>query len=171
MIKLLRISRVCRLATIALLRKPRMGSGSSLLFLMPLASAKASRSFVRPRWKEAFDVACYNKARRFGGQQKIVTPDGYVFELRYINALIYLPLEYPSDSDVETLPRVYLTSPGTWNPEDENDDDSDIAWYDAVEDPDAQEEEDFYDSREGWLISDEPEPDDNKMPNSFLLSA
>jgi hypothetical protein len=58
-------------------------------------------------------VACYNKARRFGGQQKIVTPDGYVFELRYINALIYLPLEYPSDSDVETLPRVYLTSPGT----------------------------------------------------------
>jgi len=113
---------------------------------------------------EAFDIQCHDKARRLGGLQKLITPDGYVFKLRYINALLYLPLEYPTDADLDALPRVYLTSPGEWNPEDQNDDASDIAWFDATDDPDALDDQEFYDSRDGWLLSeDQYDPQDREL--------
>ena len=54
-------------------------------------------------------------------------------------------MEYPTDADIDLLPHVDFSSPVTWNPDKMNNDDDDIAWFDAVEDndPDALDNEQF----------------------------
>jgi hypothetical protein len=43
------------------------------------------------------------KPKKYGGQQKLVTPDEYVFKFRYIDGLCYMPIEYPLDDDTTLL--------------------------------------------------------------------
>jgi hypothetical protein len=83
-----------------------------------------------------------------------VTPDGYVFKLKYKDGLMYLPMEYPNDDDLASLPRVYMTSEVPWNPDEEADDDDDV-WFDASDSEDLEDEE-FYDSRDQYFNPGEP---------------
>jgi hypothetical protein len=133
-------------------------NGERILLVVPnTIGFGKGKSILCPAQMEAFGVDCCEKARKRGGKQKIVTPDGFVFKLRYQGALSYLPIEYPTDTDLLKLTRVYLTSPGEWNPDDENDDDDDIAWFDAKydADDDALDDDTFYESRDEWFIPDD----------------
>ena len=103
---------------------------------------------------EAFGFEIYDKARRRGGKQKIVSPDGYVFKMRYKDALMWLDVEYPTDEELDSLPRVYFGSE-VWDPDHENDDTDDEAWYDTNDDPDEMNDEEFFDSRDGWFATEE----------------
>jgi hypothetical protein len=49
---------------------------------------------------EGYGVNCFEKPRKWGGKQKIVSLDGFVFKLQYQGALLYLPIEYPTDYDI-----------------------------------------------------------------------
>ena len=49
-----------------------------------------------------------------------------MFKLKYKSGLSYLPLEYPSDQDLEEPPHVDFCSPGEWKPDERNDNDEDV---------------------------------------------
>ena len=89
---------------------------------------------------ETYAHQIYDKPRQCGGMQKIVTPDGFVFKLKHIKGLLYLPMEYPTDNDLDSLPYIDL-----------NDNEDDEVWFEV---PDEEELDDkqFYDSRDGYYL-------------------
>ena len=67
-------------------------------------------------------IECYtnivdDKSVQVGGQQRIVTIDGYSMPLICKGGLMYLELQgIPRDKDLQTYPSVHLTSPHKWDP-------------------------------------------------------
>ena len=58
-----------------------------------------------------------NKSVQVGGQQRIVTIDGYSMPLVCKGGLMYLQLQgIPTDQDLQNYPSVHLTSPHEWDP-------------------------------------------------------
>ena len=58
-----------------------------------------------------------DKSVQVGGQQRIVTIDGYSMPLICKGGLMYLELQgIPTDKDLQTYPSVHLTSPHKWDP-------------------------------------------------------
>ena len=58
-----------------------------------------------------------DKSFQVGGQQRIVTIDGYSMPLICKGGLMYLELQgIPTDKDLQTHPSVHLTSPHKWDP-------------------------------------------------------
>ena len=58
-----------------------------------------------------------DKSVQVGGQQRIVTIDGYSMPLLYKGGLMYLKFQgIPTDKDLQTYPSVHLTSPQQWDP-------------------------------------------------------
>ena len=57
-----------------------------------------------------------DKSVQVGGQQRIVTIDGYSMPLICNGGLMYLELQgIPTDKDLQTYPTVHLTSPHEWD--------------------------------------------------------
>ena len=83
------------------------------------------KSILSTNQSLAHGERAYAEPRRFGGKQKIVTSEDYVCKLKYKGGLIYLPLKFPSDQDINNLPHVDFCSPSQWNPDEENDDNDD----------------------------------------------
>ena len=67
---------------------------------------------------EAFGLDVDEKPRRarHPGQQRIVTPDGYVTPLSIRNGLPYMDMRYPTDEEMKKYPHVYFTEDTDWNP-------------------------------------------------------
>ena len=58
-----------------------------------------------------------DKSVQVGGQQRIVTIDGYSMPLVCKGRLMYLQLQgIPTDRDLQNYPSVHLTSPHEWDP-------------------------------------------------------
>ena len=58
-----------------------------------------------------------DKSVQVGGQQRIVTIDGYLMPLKCKGRLMYLQLQgIPTDQDLQNYPSVHLTSPHEWDP-------------------------------------------------------
>ena len=58
-----------------------------------------------------------DKSVQVGGQQRIITIDGYSMPLVCTGRLMNLELEgLPTDKDLQTYPSVHLTSPHEWDP-------------------------------------------------------
>ena len=58
-----------------------------------------------------------DKSVQVGGQQRIVTIDGYSMPLMCKGGLMYLKFQgIPTDTDLQTYPSVHLTSPQQWDP-------------------------------------------------------
>ena len=58
-----------------------------------------------------------DKSVQVGGQQRIVTIDGYFMPLISRGGLMYLEVQgIPTDKDLQTYPSVHLTSPHEWDP-------------------------------------------------------
>ena len=58
-----------------------------------------------------------DKSVQVGGQQRIVTIDGYSMPLVCKGGLMYLEfIGTPTDKDLEKYPSVHLTSPHEWDP-------------------------------------------------------
>ena len=57
------------------------------------------------------------KSVQVGGQQRIITVDGYSMPLVCKGGLMYLELQgILTDKDLQTYPSVHLTSPPEWDP-------------------------------------------------------
>ena len=60
-----------------------------------------------------------DKSVQAGGQQRIITIDGYSMPLVCKAGLMYLKFQgIPTDKDVQTYSAVHLTSPQEWDPLD-----------------------------------------------------
>ena len=58
-----------------------------------------------------------DKSVQVGGQQRIITIDGYSMPLMCKSGLMYLKFQgIPTDTDLQTYPSVHLTSPQQWDP-------------------------------------------------------
>ena len=58
-----------------------------------------------------------DKSVQVGGQQRIITIDGYSMPLVCKGGLMYLELQgIPTDKDLQTYTSVHLTSPHEWDP-------------------------------------------------------
>ena len=58
-----------------------------------------------------------DKSVQVGGQQRIITIDGYSMPLVCKGGLMYLKFQgIPTDTDLQTYPSVHLTSPQEWDP-------------------------------------------------------
>ena len=58
-----------------------------------------------------------DKSVQVGGQQRIITIDGYSMPLVCKGGLMYLKFQgIPTDKDLQTYPSVHLTSPQQWDP-------------------------------------------------------
>ncbi|MEL6802173.1 MAG: hypothetical protein AAFO91_00130, partial [Bacteroidota bacterium] len=123
------------------------------------------KSILSKAQVEAFGFDVYDRARCRGGKQKIVSPDGFVFKMKYKDALMWLDVSYPTDKEIETLPRVQFGSE-LWDPDNENDGEDDEVWYDTLSDPDEMDDKQFHDSRDGWFPNESMLAD----PHGRLLS-
>lgn len=104
---------------------------------------------------EHYGCKVYDRPRALGGLQVIQSPDGHVFKLKFNSGLMYLPMRYPTEQEIENLPHVYLTSNAEqWNPDAFGDDVTDDQWFDAVDEYEdgALDDDDFFDSRDTFVI-------------------
>ena len=74
--------------------------------------------------------------------------------MKYKDELLWLPIEYPSDDEINDLINVEFSSPGTSNPEDNYDNEDDMNWFNAESDHDAMDLADFYDAHNNYIIGD-----------------
>ena len=110
------------------------------------------KSILSKVQSEAHGLKVSDRARRHGGQQKVVTPDGFVFKLRYSGGLLYMPMAYPSDADIADLVHVQMSSPTPWNPDLEEDDGDDVLWFDAS-DTEEESYDEFLDAHDGYVLA------------------
>ena len=65
---------------------------------------------------EHYGHKVYDQSRTVGGRQCIVTSNGYILALNYVNGLPYLPMRKPTYDDLQRYPNVVMTSPNPWDP-------------------------------------------------------
>jgi hypothetical protein len=63
-------------------------------------------------------------------------------------------MAYPTDSELDSLPHVEFTSPGSWDLNSEVDDHNDEAWFNELDDPDALDDNDFFHVNIGYFLPD-----------------
>jgi hypothetical protein len=68
---------------------------------------------------------------------------------------LYLPLAYPTDSELDSLRHVEVISPGSRDPNSEVDDHNDEACFDTIDDPDAHDDNDFFQINNGYFLPDD----------------
>ena len=142
-------------------------SGTRVVGIFPkMIGYGKGKSILSKAQVEAFGIDVFDKSRRRGGKQKVVTPDGYVFKMKYKDALMWLDVSFPTDEDLDSLPRVQFGSE-LWDPDNENDGEEDEIWYDTLSDPEEMDDREFHDSRDGWFPTEDMLAD----PHGRLLSA
>ena len=63
-----------------------------------------------------FGIEVHDAPRRHGGQQRLITPDGYHIPLSYRDGLPILAMRPPTDDELSSLPHLLLTSDVPWIP-------------------------------------------------------
>ena len=58
-----------------------------------------------------------------------------------------MPLQEPSDNDINDLTHVYFGIPGDWNIDNKNDNNDENLWFDALSDDEEMTDTEFIDSR------------------------
>ena len=65
---------------------------------------------------EAFGLIVDDKSSLVGGTQCIITNEGYVVPLHIRQGLPYMPMEVPTQEEMDSLPHVFFTSDSPWDP-------------------------------------------------------
>jgi hypothetical protein len=52
----------------------------------------------------------------YGGQQRLITSEGYHITLSYQYCLPYMDMHPPTDDELQQLPHIILTSDAVWDP-------------------------------------------------------
>ena len=66
---------------------------------------------------EHFGGIVHDSAKSTGGQQLVVTHEGYTIPLHVHNGLYYMDMVPPTDDDMERYPHVFITADSPWNPD------------------------------------------------------
>ena len=136
-----------------------------LVIVTSAASYGRGKSIISKFQMEHFGCKVLDKPRILGGYQIVKTPDGNVFKLKFQAGLMYLPFRYPTDSEVENMRRVYLTSDAAqWDPNEYNDRTEDEEKFDCrMHDEGALDDEEFFESRDGFVLEENYNRDINHI--------
>ena len=90
--------------------------GPVILIMLQYAHKPDSKSIHSKSQIEHFGGVVHNSAKSTGGQQLVVTHEGYTIPLHVHNGLYYMDMALPIDDDMERYPHVFITALGPWNP-------------------------------------------------------
>jgi hypothetical protein len=65
---------------------------------------------------EAYGLKICDRSRKIGGDQRILTPEGYVIPLAIRDGLAYMDMTKPNADDMNLYPHVIFTSDMPWDP-------------------------------------------------------
>ena len=94
-----------------------MDEGPIILIMSQYAHKPDSKSIHSKSQIEHFGGVVHDSAKSTGGQQLVVTHEGYTIPLHVCNGLYYMDMVPPMDDDMERYPHVFITADGPWNPD------------------------------------------------------
>ena len=90
--------------------------GSVVIILHEYAIFGKGKTIHSAAQMEYFNVSVDDRSTKVGGKQRLTTLEGYVMPLKFKSGLPYLPIYPPTDSELEQLPHVHMTSSIPWDP-------------------------------------------------------
>ena len=90
--------------------------GPIIIILSRYASNPESKTIHSKGQLEYFGCIVDDTSRRMGGQQLMITPEGYTIPLHVRDGLTYMDTHPPSDEELQSYPHVFLTSDSFWDP-------------------------------------------------------
>ena len=84
-----------------------------------------STTIHSPKQMENWGCKIHDTARKHGGHQGMITPDGYAFPFKIRDGLVQMEMRKYTDDEFDALPHVFLTADTVWDPridDDESDD-------------------------------------------------
>ena len=91
--------------------------GPIILIMSQYAHKPDSKSIHSKSQIEHFGGVVHDSAKSTGGQQLVVTHEGYTIPLHVRNGLYYMDMVPPTDDDMERYPHVFITADSPWNPD------------------------------------------------------
>ena len=91
--------------------------GPIILIMSQYVHKPDSKSIQSKSQIEHFGGVVHDSAKSTGGQQLVVTHEGYTIPLHVRNGLYYMDMVPPTDDDMERYPHVFITADGPWNPD------------------------------------------------------
>ena len=65
---------------------------------------------------ESFGVIVDDKSRNSGGNQCVITPEGYIIPIHIHDGLPRIDMCAPTNDDMSEYPHVFITSNSAWDP-------------------------------------------------------
>ena len=90
--------------------------GPIILILSQYAHKPSAKTIHSKSQVEHFGRIVYDSALLSGGQQMVVTHEGYAIPLHVRDGLYYMDMKAALDDELDTLPHVFLTADAPWNP-------------------------------------------------------
>ena len=95
----------------------RTNKGDVLIIGSHMAYMPDGRTILSPGQMEDYGCVINDKSKKVSGRHPdLETPSGHKVPIAIKKGLPYIQLRYPSDTELETLPRIKITSPQKWNP-------------------------------------------------------
>ena len=90
--------------------------GPIILILSQYAHKLDTKTIHLKSQVEHFGGIVYDSALLSGGQQMVVTHEGYAIPLHVRDGLYYMDMKAAPDEELDTLPHVFLMTHAPWNP-------------------------------------------------------
>ena len=108
----------------------RSNKGNVLLVAHHMAYMPDGRTILSPGQLEHRGCKIEDRSKKVTGKHPYLeTPTGFIVPIAIRKGLPYIQLRFPSDKEIDELPRVEITSPQQWDPRI-LDNDVDETWYD-----------------------------------------
>ena len=88
-----------------------------IILIMSQYAHKPYSKSIHPKSQiEHFGGVVHDSVKSTGGQQLVVSHEGYTIPLYVCNGLYYMDMVPPTDDNMERYPHVFITTDGPWNP-------------------------------------------------------
>ena len=91
--------------------------GPIVLIMSQYAHKPDSKSIHSKSQVEHFGGIVHDSSRSAGGQQLVITHEGYMIPLHVCNGLFYMDMVPASEHDMDLYPHVFFTTDSPWNPD------------------------------------------------------
>jgi hypothetical protein len=90
--------------------------GPAIVFMHQYAGYRKGHTIHSTAQIRAFGTQVHDAPRSQGGQQRLITSEGYHIPLSYRSGLLYMDMCPPTDEKLQQLPHIILTSDAVWDP-------------------------------------------------------
>jgi hypothetical protein len=88
--------------------------GSAIVFMNQYASYGKGHTIHSTAFILAFGTQVHDSQHNQGGEQCLITSEGYHAPLSYGSGLLYMNMRPPTDTELQQLPHIILTSDTVW---------------------------------------------------------